>query len=363
MGETGRVVNMLEPGRLALESYPVPEPEPGAVVAEIARANVCGSELHIWRGHHPTKRSGVLGHEMVLRVRALGAGVTSDFAGAPVRPGDRIAAAYFLTCRRCGPCRRAQFHLCENAYRFWSLDPATPPHFHGAFATHYYLHPDQYFYKVPDAVPDEWAAGANCALSQVYFGLDEAGLAAGETLVVQGAGGLGLYAVAVAKERGARVIVIDLAERRLAEARAFGADAVIDGRTVATPAARAEAVRDLTGGEGADVGLEVAGVPEAFAEGIQLVRPGGRYVEIGNISPGLEVAFDPGLLTRRSIRIIPVVRYQPWYLKKALDFLARTADRFPFGTLLDATFPLDRVEEALDRSARREVVRASLVPH
>jgi threonine dehydrogenase-like Zn-dependent dehydrogenase len=362
MDGTGRVANMLEPGRLRLETYPLPEPGPGAVVAEVARANVCGSELHIWRGHHPTKRRGVLGHEMVLRIAALGDGVTADFAGEPVAPGDRVVAAYFLTCRRCGPCRRGQFHLCENAYRYWSLDPEVAPHFHGSFATHYYLHPDQYFYKVPDDLPDELVAGANCALSQVYFGLDEAGLSAGETLVVQGAGGLGLYAVAVAKERGARVVVLDQAERRLAEARAFGADAVVDLRAAPTAADRAEAVRAVTGGEGADVGLEVAGVPEAFAEGIQLVRPGGRYVEIGNISPGLTVPFDPGLLTRRSIRIIPVVRYQPWYLKKALDFLQRTRERYPYATLLDATFPLDRVEEALDRSARREIVRASIVP-
>lgn len=357
----GKVAVMTEPGKLTFAEYEMPEVGPGAILAKVIRTNVCGSELHIWKGHHPTKKSGVMGHEMVGRIERLGAGVETDFAGNPVKIGDRIAATYFLTCRKCLPCQQGQFHLCENAYKFWAKNPEEAPHFHGSFATHYYIHPEQYFYKVPDNVPDSAAASANCALSQVYFGLDKANVRYGETVVIQGAGGLGLNAAAVAKEFGATVIVIDGVISRLEKARLFGADHLLDMNEYDTTEKRAKAVLQLTGGKGADVGMELTGVPVAFNEGIQLIRTGGRYVSIGNISPGQLTPFDPGLMTRKSIQIIPVVRYDPWYLNKALQLLSNTIDKYPFDEMLDADFTLEDISVALDKSASREITRASII--
>ena len=357
----GRLVYLSAPQQVEFLEFDLPRPEPGAILARVTRANVCGSELHIWKGLHPTVKRCVMGHEMVGRVEALGEGVETDFAGQPLRVGDRIAATYFLCCRRCRACRNGQFNLCENAYRYWMQGPQDPPHFHGTFGTHYYIHPDQYVYRVPYSVNDRVASFANCALAQVYYGLDRAELKAGETVVIQGAGGLGLSAIAVAKERGARVIAIDGVGYRLEAAEAFGADEIVDLREYETPQARAERVASLADGWGADVGIELTGVPAAFSEGVFLVRPGGRYVSIGNISPGLTTEFDPGALTRRSVQIIPIVRYQPWYLQRVLRLLAETATRFPWASLVDTDFAFDDVEEALHKSERREVRRASIV--
>ncbi len=359
--ERGRLVYLAAPQEIEYHEYDLPTPEPGGILARVTRANVCGSELHIWKGLHPTVKRCVMGHEMVGRVHALGAGVETDYAGAPLAPGDRIVAAYFLTCRKCRACRRGQFNLCENAYRYWMQPPQTPPHFHGTFGTHYNIHPDQYVYRVPDAMPDAIASFANCALSQVHYGLELADLGPDETVVIQGAGGLGLAAIAVAKERGARVIAIDGVEYRLEAARAFGANEIVDMREHETAEARAARVLALTEGWGADVGMELTGVPAAFGEGIALTRPGGRYVSIGNISPGLTVPFDPGLLIRRQVQIIPVIRYQPWTLLKVLRLLADTQDRYPWSQLVDTDFAFDAVNEALEKSERREVRRASIV--
>ena len=357
----GTVTVMTEPQSLDYQEYEVPAPEPGAVVTRVTRANVCGSELHIWRGHHPAIKRGVLGHEMIGIVHELGDGVTTDYAGSALSVGDRIVTTYFQVCRKCGLCQEGQSYLCVNAYEFWTKQPEEAPHFHGAFGTHYYIHPDQYFYKVPDNIPDEVAASANCALSEVYFGIERADLRYGQTIVIQGAGGLGLNAAAVAKEKGATVIVIDVAKKRLDQAKSFGADYLIDMNEYDTAEKRTRAVQEITGGRGADVGLEVAGVPEAFAEGLGLVRIGGKFVEMGNVSPGPTVEIDPGLLTRRSVEIIPVVRYNAWYLRKSLEFLSKTIDKYPFAEMLDAEFSLDQITEALDRSASREVIRASIV--
>lgn len=359
--ERGRLVFLAEPERIEYREYDLPEIEPGGILAAVLRANVCGSELHIWRGQHPTVKQCVLGHEMVGRVHRLGAGVTTDYAGQPLAVGDRIVACYFLTCRKCRACRRGQFNLCENVYRFWMQHPDTAPHFHGTFATHYCIHPDQYVYKVPESVPDSIASFANCALSQVYYGLDAATLTADETVVLQGAGGLGLSAIAVAKERGARVIAIDGVGYRLEAALAFGADEIVDMREYTTPETRIAEVLRLTEGWGADVGMELTGVPDAFNEGLGCIRPGGRYVSIGNVSPGHLTPFDPGLLNRKAVQIIPVIRYQPWYLLKSLQLLATTQDRYPWTSLVDQDFAFEDVDNALLRSERREVRRASIV--
>lgn len=361
-GDTGKLVYLAEPEELETREYEVPPPEPGAVLTTIERANVCGSELHIWRGNHPEVRNGVLGHEALCRIDELGAGVETDYAGDPVEPGDLVAPAYFVTCRRCPACQAGQFHLCENAYENWSKPPEEPPHFHGTFATHYFIHPNQYFYTVPDGLDPGIAAGANCALSQVMFGLDETGVDYDDTVVVQGAGGLGLNAVAYANERGAETIVVEGVDGRIDRAKEFGADHVVDFREYDSVEARAERVRELTDGVGADVGVEVAGVPAAFAEGIHLVRRGGRYLEMGNVSPGQLTEFDPGLLTRRSIDITSVVRYDPWYLRRALDFLEENAGDYPYADLIDAEFDLLDVDEALAKSDSREVTRATLLP-
>src|SRR5699024_4303411 len=141
----------------------------------------------------------------------------------------------------------------------------------------------------------------------------------------------------------------------------FGADYTINLNDYETLEDRAQAIRDLTDGTGADFAMEVAGVPAAFAEGIHYIRPGGKYVTIGNITPGKKVEFDPGLLTRKSVQIIPVVRYNPWYLLKSLEFLSRTNEKYPFDEMLDAEFTLDEIKLALDKSAAREITRGSIV--
>ena len=360
---TGTLIYLAEPETVERREHEVHDPEPGGLVTEVERANVCGSELHIWRGHHPEVKEGVLGHEVLCRVTELGEGVTTDYAGEPISEGDLLAPVYYLTCRTCSSCLVGDFHLCQNAYRYWSKSPEEPPHFHGTFATHYYIHPDQYFYKVPENLDPGIAAGANCALSQVMFGLDRTGIEHGDTVVVQGASGLGLNSLAVANERGAETIVIEGVDGRIERAEQFGADHVIDFRELETSEARAERVRELTGGTGADVGVEVAGVPEAFAEGISLLRDGGRYLEMGNVSPGQTTEFDPGALTRKSIDITSVVRYNPWYLHRALEFLDTNSEKYPYDELIDAEFALEDVEEALAKSDSREVTRATLLPN
>lgn len=359
----GRVAALVGPEEVALQEYEVPAPGPGALVLRVLRANVCGSDVHAYHYQSPALQRAALGHEFVGEVVELGDGVEEDFAGRPVAVGDRVVVVYFLACRRCAGCLTGDFSLCQNSLRLWSVPPDRPPHFRGAFATHYYVDPDQYFYKVPDGLSDRTVAGANCGVAQVLFVLDKVALGPGETLVVQGAGGLGLYAIAAGKERGATVVVIDGVPERLDLAKRFGADHVIDMGEHPTSAARADQVRLLTG-NGGNVVLEVTGVAAAFVEAIELAAVGGRIASVGNLNVAAtdEVTILPGLLTRKHLQVRGILRYDPWYLDRAIDFLERNADRVPFDSVVGRDYPLDDVVAALESGASRQVSRASVVP-
>jgi threonine dehydrogenase-like Zn-dependent dehydrogenase len=354
---TGRLAYMPKPGSVELREYELPHAEPGGLLIETVAAGVCGSDLHMYADHHPLK-SIVLGHEVIGRVIDPSSRPT-DSAGAVLQSGDLVSAVYFAFCQHCRPCSRGQTHLCENAYKHWIASPDNWPHFTGTFGTHYYIGRHQHLFKVPDNVTPLAAVSANCALAQVSAGIDRGGVMAGDTVVIQGAGGLGLWGVAVAKERGARVIVVDAVPRRLEAARAFGADDTVSFDDAPEAADRIAAVRDLTNG-GADVVIELTGVGPAVLEGVEMVRPGATYIEIGNVMPGVEIGLDIGSLTRRSVTIQPVIRYHQRFLKQGLEFISRNIDRLPFDQLVDATYPLDDVLHALEDSKARKVNRAAL---
>lgn len=348
---------------IEFREYEVPVPERSAVMTRIKYANVCGSDLHTWAGKHPQRTTGMMGHEGICEVTELGDGVNTDYAENPIEEGDLVAPVYFIPCLKCPPCQAGDIRLCNNLADHTTGSPDEWPHFTGTFATHYYIHPTQYFYKVPSGLNPKIAASANCALSQVMYGLDQVGISHSDTVVIQGAGGLGLTALAIANESGAETIVIEGVDRRLETAMDFYADHVVDFRKRSTPDEREERILELTDGVGADIVVEVAGVPSAFTEGPRYVRKGGTYLEMGNVNPGETTDIDPGLLTRNSINIITAHHYEPWYLLKSLRFLDRTAEKYPYNELVDKEFELTDLTDALRSSANRETTRATLNPH
>jgi threonine dehydrogenase-like Zn-dependent dehydrogenase len=367
----GRAAVFHGPGRpFELRELPVPDVEPDAVLVRVSLANVCGSDLHFWRGDAPLRLPDdgwIFGHEMTGRVARLGARVKTDSLGRPLAEGDRVAYTYFYPCGRCPSCLDKEPSACPSKVGR-PLGPAQFPHFHGAFAEYYYLKPGGAIFKVPDGLPDEMVSPVNCALSQVIFGLHRAGLRFGDTIAIQGAGGLGVQAAAVAKDMGAAtVIVIDRIAGRLELARAFGADHTIDATEVPEARDRVALVRKLTGGAGVHVACDFVGFPQVIAEGLDMVRAGGAYLEIGTISRGAKMELEPAALVWGSKRIVGVIMYDPWVIPRALDFLVRNRARWPFERLVSHTYPLERIDEAFAQSEWHakeptRITRAALVP-
>jgi threonine dehydrogenase-like Zn-dependent dehydrogenase len=147
-----------------------------------------------------------------------------------------------------------------------------------------------------------------------------------------------------------QVIVIDGVPERLKLAKECGADAVIDINEAPTPPERISQVMGLTGNRGADVVVEVVGVPAAIPEGINMVRAGGTYLEMGNISIGQTVPIDPSGLVWQNKAVLGVVMYSPQILPVAMDFLVRNKDRFPLANVVSHQFPLDKIDEAFQQA-------------
>jgi threonine dehydrogenase-like Zn-dependent dehydrogenase len=353
MAATGKAAIDQGPGQgYKIEEVDIPQLEPGSILVKVSMGGVCGSDLHIWRGDSPVW-AGLVGrpggHEMVGQVAQLGAGVTTDSLGQPLKEGDRIAYCYFYPCLHCWTCLHGQFAACGNKTTRMA---STHTRLTGAYAEYYYLQPTHWVFKVPDELSDEVVTPVNCALSQVIFGLHQAGLRFGDTVVIQGAGGLGLNACAVARDMGAeKIIVIDAVADRLKLAREFGADETIDISENPDPLGRAQLVMQMTAGKGADVVAELVGLPGVIPEGMGMLRPGGVYLEMGNISIGNTVEIDPAaLFVWGSKRLIGVVMYDPWVIPKALSFLVRNKKRFPFDKVVSHKFKLEDINDAFKQA-------------
>jgi threonine dehydrogenase-like Zn-dependent dehydrogenase len=353
-----------------IREIPLPEVEPDAILARVTTAGICGSDLHVWRGDIRVTIGGpgarILGHEMAGRVCRLGANVKTDSLRQPLKEGDRVVYPYFRPCRRCYQCLRGEQYACPHR------NPPPPvvdrfPHFTGAYAEYYYLRPGHFVFKAPEDLPDEMLTSVNRALSQVMFGLQKAGLRFGDSVVIQGAGGLGINATAVARDMGAHlIIVIDGVRERLELAKACGADHVIDINERQAPYERVMQVKELTQGRGADLVVEVVGLPAAVDEGLNMIRTGGTLLELGNITPGQVVSMDPAMWTWFNKRIVGISTYDPWILPVALDFLQRTRDKYPIHQVVSHRFPLEQINEAFEKAEwagrQTSITRACIAP-
>jgi 5-exo-hydroxycamphor dehydrogenase len=349
---------------LSVEPAPRPVAEAGGLVARVTLAGVCGSDVHRIVGHVKDAVGRVsFGHEAVGVIEELGEGLTVDWGGDPVSVGDRII--WYAGSTPCGECRgcRTTGEACEN--RQWPL-PCSVPNAAGYrdTASLSRLVP---FFRIDGPVTDEELAAFGCALPTAISGQRRIGLIeAGQTVVVQGAGPVGIAAAMVASISPARnVIVIGAPAHRLELAREFGATVTIDLETT-TAEERLAQVHELTDGRGADVVIEAAGVPEAFPEGVSLLARHGRYLLSGLYSGTREVPFNPVHVTTKSARIIGNLGSRPEVGLQALRFVQANRERFPFAKIVTHRYPLDDVDEALkamrDGSAMKVVVEPAREP-
>jgi L-iditol 2-dehydrogenase len=353
------------------QTFPLPDPQPGAALIKMDMSGICGTDKHTFSGH--TGQYGgteherripfpvIPGHENVGRIACIGSTNEPllDFYNQPLREGDRVVIGPNLVCGRCYYCRHGfEYYYCAHLQDYGnSLSSANPPHLFGGWADYLYALPGSYLFKVPDELPTEIAVLTE--LMAVTTGLDKAkqfsavdceGFRFGDTVVVQGVGPLGLCHVIKARMLGAgNIIVIDRSAFRLNMALEMGADQALN-LAATEPRQRLEAVRELTGGRGADVVVECAGVPEALPEGLDLLRPGGFYIECGNFSDMGAVPINPHLLCAKNIRLIGINGEAATAYGPSMNALNRYHRHYPLHKIVTQRYLVAQAETALRHS-------------
>ncbi|GAA4225601.1 zinc-binding dehydrogenase [Actinomadura meridiana] len=349
---------------LSIEELPLPaEVEPGAAVVKVDCATLCATDVHLWSGAmaFPEMLPIVLGHETMGTVISVGAG-TRDALGRDVKVGDRIGWSESV-CGHCYGCAilRNPVACSQRGYGFL-LRADRPPYATGGLAGHNYVTPGALKLVLPDDVKDTWAASAGCAVKTVLHAYDRAGgVRPGSTVVVQGAGALGIVATAVASLSGAgKVITIGAPDSRLELARGFGADVTVDLDGDAD--SRIAAVMEATNGRGAELVLDLAGARGVGAEAIGMAAFGGKFVIVGS------TGFQPdeivlGAIMGKELNVLGSLNGDVGDLYRSIEFLSGTRDRFPWDDLFGTPSGLDGASGALSSMSRLEQVKAVINPN
>jgi alcohol dehydrogenase len=324
------------PGKAGWQDVPDPDVEdPADVIVRVDAVTICGTDLHILQGDVPDVAPGtVLGHEAVGEVVEAGSDVRT------VRPGDRVLISCICACGRCSSCRASAYGQCRGGGG-WILghrvDGTQAEYVRVPFADHS-VHP------LPGGVPAREAVLLADIFPTAYeVGVLNGAVRPGDTVVIVGAGPIGLAAVATARLFSPRrIVAVDLAPSRLDAAARLGADAhVLAGDEPE------RLVDDLTDGQGADVAIEAVGVPETFELCTRMVRPGGHVANVG-------VHGRPATLHLEDlwIRNLTVTTGLVDTSSTPMLLGMLTAGRLPAADLITHDFGLHDMEEAYDVFSR-----------
>jgi len=292
--------------QVRVERVPVPKIASGDLLVRVRAALTCGTDVKVFRrGYHALMivPPAVFGHEFAGDVVAVGDSVTR------FQPGQRVVSANSAPCLECFYCRRGKPNLCEDlqfnngAYAEYIRVPARVV--------------ERNTYEVAPHLSYRDAALAE-PLACVVKGLDDTGLAAGDTVAVIGIGPIGSMFVRLAKLRGARVIAVGRRRAKLEHTLTLGADRVVATEETLDPVA---AVRELTGGHGADIVIEAVGQAQTWNWSVAMLRRGGVVNFFGGPPSGTRVELDTNLLHYSEITCKASFHHTPKAFRDALDII------------------------------------------
>jgi threonine dehydrogenase-like Zn-dependent dehydrogenase len=302
--------------RVELRSFPDPVPGPGEVVLEMKASGMCGSDLKFYRSAPGAAQAAlglgslaepfIAGHEPCGVVVARGPGVPER--EAPI--GQRVMDHHYAGCGVCSHCRIGWSQLCRAGITVYGVTA------HGGHAD-YFKVPARTLVELPEELSFAEGAAVACGTGTAFSALRRMKLCGGDTLAVFGQGPVGLSATVLGVAMGARVIAIETSPERMNLARQFGADAVID----ATKDDVVPAIRELTGGIGADLAIECSSAATARRAAVRCVRTWGTACYVGE---GGDVTLDvsPDLL-RRQVTLIGSWTFSAMGMKECAEFISK----------------------------------------
>jgi alcohol dehydrogenase len=324
-------------GLVTVRNVPDPVPTPDGVVIRVEASGLCLSDWHGWMGHDPDiSVPHVPGHELAGVVEATGGEVEKW------KPGDRVTLPFVCGCGLCPQCTSGNHQVCDRQFQ--------PGFTHwGSFAEYVAIHYAEInLVSVPEQVNFQTAAVLGCRFATSFRAvMDQGRLAPEQWLAVHGCGGVGLSAIMIAQAIGAKVIAVDICDKKLALAKELGAIATINAAETDDVAAE---VKELSGG-GAHLSIDALGNPATCFNSIAGLRKRGRHVQVGLLSPEQRNAKVPtDLIVANELEILGSHGIQAYRYEQLMPMIV--AGSLQPEKLIGRTVNLDQAAEALVKMSK-----------
>jgi threonine dehydrogenase-like Zn-dependent dehydrogenase len=354
MADTVRAAVQVAPRVIEVREFPRPKIGPDDGLLRVEANGICGSDVEMYKGHlgamaRENPKPFIPGHEPLGVIEEVGELAAARWG---VQPGDRVAVEVIVPCRSCRNCLTGRYQSCPNRRYGHGVTPIdVAPSVWGGFAEYLYLSPTSVVHPVDRTLPVEVAAMVNPMGAGVRWTVHLGGVGLGDTVLILGAGQRGLCAVIAARAAGAgTIIVTGLAAdaHKLALAREFGADhtLVVDGEEAVDTVER---VREITGGELADVAVELTPMAAGpVTDALRSVRHGGRVVLAG-LKGNREIPLVTDVIINRALTVVGAFGVDHRGNEAAIALIE--SRRYPLEKMHTHSFGLDDTALAIETLA------------
>ena len=330
------------PGKIAVVEREIPAIKENQVLVKVKAAGICGSDVHIFHGKNAfATYPRVVGHEFAGEIAKVG-DQAGDFA-----VGEHVVVDPVVSCGHCYACRIGRHNVCTSLH-------VMGVHEDGGFQEYVAVNADQ-VYKLPADLP--WEIAATVEPFSIGAQVAHRGRLSGDdTVLICGAGPIGLIILQVAKMKGARVAILDLEESRLEKAKEFGADIVMNPGKEDVVAK----IKELTGGYGCDIYIEASGHPSSVQQGLDCIRKMGRFVEFSVF--GQPVTVDWSIISDRKELDLLGVHLSPFCYDTVIEWIGN--GKLPTEGVVTHKFPLEKWEEGfhIAKTGENGALKVVLVP-
>ena len=366
--KTAKVAMLTDKRTIEVKEFPMPKVGDNDILVRVEGCGVCGTDVHEWKGDPFGLAPVVLGHEGSGKIIAMGKNIKVDTAGNPLKVGDSIVTSV-ISCGECGICRMhpGQTNLCDSQGIFGLISDSEDKHLNGWFGTHLLISGEGATYFEVNALDlnqrlllEPAAVCVHAYLRGQSTGL----LNFGSKVLIQGCGPIGLMMIAVLRAAGINhIIAVDGSASRLEMAKKLGAKTVINFREADTLEKRIELVKSVTHGMGADFAYQCTGAPPAAADVYSYIRRGGGLCEMGFFVNNGEFSINPHFaMCNKEINLVGSWDYSADDYPTAIAFMQQAKEmRIPIEELITHTFPLDKLNEAMEVNISQKGIKICYV--
>ena len=366
--QTAKVAMLTGQKKIEVREYPIPKLEDGDILVKVEGCGVCGTDVHEWKGDPFGLIPVTLGHEGTGEIIALGKNVKTDTAGNPIKVGDKIVTSV-ISCGECYVCRNhpANTNLCDKQGVFGLIAHNEKQPLTGWFATHLLIRGKGATYFVVNDLDlkERMLLELACVCVHALKRAQTTGLINfNSKVLVQGLGPVGLVMISVLRAAGVNhIIAIDGTEKRLDMAKKLGAKTVINFKEQKTLEERVASVKKAANGVGADFAFQCTGAPMAAHDIYDYIRRGGGMCEMGFFVNNGEYSINPHFaMCNKEITVVGSWDYSADDYPTTVAFLRQAREmNIPIKELITHTFPLDKLNEAMEVNVSQQGIKICYV--